>query len=531
LLSTLTESLNYPPQELRFGTSGRRGRVADLTQLEIYISVLGELEYLQSIAPSEGGIRPGDNFCFAHDLRPSSVSFDPAQDCRGEICQAAVKAILDAGMVPANMGAIPTPALMYYALSQQHASIMVTGSHIPFDLNGYKLNRSTGELLKEHEAPINAAVAKVRARIYAQRFADCPFDERGMLHGGHRDLPPARDSARTAYLDRYKTFFDGLTLRGCRIMVYQHSAVGRDLLVEILEWLGAEVVPSGRSNSFVAIDTEAIDDAQLATIQELADEAGPLWAVVSIDGDSDRPLILGLDSGKVKFFGGDLAGMVVAEYLGADAVVVPISCNDAIDRGPLAASLEPKTKIGSPHVVAGMAAARQKDRKVVCGWEANGGFLLGSDVERNGKVLTALPTRDAFLPILSVLFAARSKNLTVTELFGELPKRYSRAALLRNFPRENGKRLVDILSALPPSDLEAYFPGFGPVGRVDLTDGVRILFASGEVAHFRPSGNAHEFRIYSVADKQARADEIVAAGIAEPDGIVRAMERALIGTR
>jgi phosphomannomutase len=182
-------------------------------------------------------------------------------------------------------------------------------------------------------------------------------------------------------------------------------------------------------------------------------------------------------------------------------------------------------------VVAGMAAARQKGRKVVCGWEANGGFLLGSDVGRNGKVLTALPTRDAFLPILSVLFAARSRNLAVTELFAQLPKRYGRAALLRNFPRENGKRLVEILSAIPPSDLEPYFPGFGAIARVDLTDGVRILFASGEVAHFRPSGNADEFRIYSVADTQARADEIVAAGIAEPDGLIRSLERALIGTR
>jgi phosphomannomutase len=223
--------------------------------------------------------------------------------------------------------------------------------------------------------------------------------------------------------------------------------------------------------------------------------------------------------------------MVVAEYLGADAVVVPISCNDAIDRGPLAASLEPKTRIGSPHVVAGMAAACRKGRKVVCGWEANGGFLLGSDIERNGKALRALPTRDAFLPILSVLFAARSKNLALTELFAQLPKRYSRAALLRNFPRENGRLLVETLSTLTPSRLEPYFPGFGPIGRVDLTDGVRLLFSSGEVAHFRPSGNADEFRIYSVADTQARADEIVAAGIAEPGGIIRAMERALIGTR
>ena len=56
--------------------------------------------------------------------------------------------------------------------------------------------------------------------------------------------------------------------------------------------------------------------------------------MVSTDGDSDRPLILGVepDAGpapcRVNFYGGDLVGMVVAQFLDADAVVVPISCND-----------------------------------------------------------------------------------------------------------------------------------------------------------------------------------------------------------
>ena len=98
--------------------------------------------------------------------------------------------------------------------------------------------------------------------------------------------------------------------------------------------------------------------------------------------------------------------MVVAQFLDADAVVVPISCNDALDRGPLKAAVEPKTRIGSPFVVAGMELALAKGRRAVCGWEANGGFLTGSDFQREGRELRALPTRDAFLPILGVLFAA-----------------------------------------------------------------------------------------------------------------------------
>ena len=539
---TLESCLTYEPFELGFGTSGRRGRVADLTQLEIYINALAELEYLQSLPEKAGGIVRGKEFCFAHDLRASSIAFVEEEGGRGEICQAVARAIVDAGMRPVNLGAIPTPALTYYAVSRRLGSIMVTGSHIPFHLNGYKLNTSAGELLKEHEAPIGEVVGKVRARVYAQPFDESPFNERGMFRTGHQGLSPVNDAGRMEYIERYESFFAGSTLRGRRILVYQHSAVGRDLLVDLLEHLGAEVISRGRSDRFVAIDTEAIDDTQLALMQAMADEValdyGPLWALVSTDGDSDRPLILGVEARKLRFFGGDLVGMVVAEYLGADAVVVPISCNDAIDRGHLVHALQPKTRIGSPYVIAGMTAARKKCGGVVCGWEANGGFLLGSDIERNRRVLKALPTRDAFLPILAVLFSARGKNISLPELFSRLPNRYSRAGLLRNFPRANGRRMVELLTvsgngkrAHNAKQLEEFFApgaGFSAIARIDYTDGVRIIFDNGEVAHFRPSGNADEFRIYAVADTQARANEIVDAGIAEPDGIIRSMERALL---
>jgi len=253
-----------------------------------------------------------------------------------------------------------------------------------------------------------------------------------------------------------------------------------------------------------------------------------LHAIVSTDGDSDRPLILGVDpaTGQARFFGGDLVGMVVAEYLKAGAVVVPITCNDAIDRGELASVVEPKTRIGSPYVIAGMEQARRKGKKRVCGWEPNGGFLTGSEIERNGAVLSALLTRDAILPILGVLLAASGSGISLLELFARLPKRFSRAALLAHFPRARG---VKVVASLTGPHIAGFFTpelGFGVVTRVDRTDGVRILFDNGDVAHVRPSGNADELRIYAVADTQARADAIVAMGIAEPDGILRRLERA-----
>lgn len=48
-MGTIRDHLAYEPQPLKFGTSGRRGKVVDLTQLEIYTNVLAEIRYLQSL--------------------------------------------------------------------------------------------------------------------------------------------------------------------------------------------------------------------------------------------------------------------------------------------------------------------------------------------------------------------------------------------------------------------------------------------------------------------------------------------------
>ncbi len=568
---SLRAVLAYEPQPLKFGTSGRRGDVVHLTQLEIYINALAELEYLQSLPRTGGGIVRGDEFFFACDLRPSSTRYVPEEKGRGEIAQAIVCALRDAGMQPVNLGLIPTPALTCHALQRGKGSIMITGSHIPFERNGYKTNTAHGELLKKDEAPINARVEQVRERVYNQPFVESLFNEQGLFKSGSQALPPEDPAGRLGYIRRYTEFFAGRSLGGKRLLFYQHSAVGRDLVIDILRHLGAEVIPTGRSETFVPIDTENIDEEQLGTIQSLVDKAtaehGPFDAVISTDGDSDRPLVLGVElSGRVRFFSGDLVGMIVAEFLGADAVVVPISCNDAIDRGVLKESVEPKTRIGSPFVIAGMEKARVKGCKVVCGWEANGGFLTGSDIAYGGRLLRALPTRDAMLPILGVLFSMVEQSVPLATLFDRLPQRFSRAALLKKFPRPVSLRIMarfspadadtrDILfekgraillddtqrelSAPGPrtqaamalrDDLAVFFQaaaGFGDITRLNYTDGVRVYFSNGDVAHFRPSGNADELRIYAVADTLARAEAIVKLGVAEPDGILRRLEKAV----
>jgi mannose-6-phosphate isomerase class I len=347
-----------------------------------------------------------------------------------------------------------------------------------------------------------------------------------MLKAEHRrPLPAVQPQGAEEYLRRYLDAFPPGILRGLRVLVWQHSAVGRDLLVRALAELGAEALPAGRTEAFLPIDTEAVDQGLLANVQALVDAAaaggaGPLDAVVSTDGDGDRPLLLAVGDGQVRFVSGDLLGLLTAEYLGATDLTVPVSASDALElffRGrPVKLR---RTRIGSPYVIAEMRQA---------GWENNGGFLTAAPLRvPGGGRLEPLPTRDALLPLLCVLAASRGRGLDA--LLDRLPRRFSRSALQRPYPRE---RFAAIAAALAPPRAgirEARFPsadeglrrvqlgmeeafppaeGFSPVAWVNWLDGLRVGFADGRIAHLRASGNAPELRLYAVADSPDGADRL-----------------------
>ena len=148
--------------------------------------------------------------------------------------------------------------------------------------------------------------------------------------------------------------------------------------------------------------------------------------------------------------------MIVAEYLGADAVVVPISCNDAIDRGPLAAKLESKTRIGSPFVIAGIDAAKAKGRNLVCGWEANGGFLLGSDIIAELGCCVRYPLAMPYLPIVSTLASAREKG-SRSWLFSPASQTFQPGRAAQEFPRSVSAKIIARFSPADPQTTEIDF--------------------------------------------------------------------------
>ncbi len=222
---------------VRFGTSGARGLVADMSDEVCYAYTAA---FLQCVAGT------ADKVVLGHDLRPSSP----------RIAAACAAAIHDSGRQVVYADALPTPALAFYAARLGAPTLVVTGSHIPFDRNGIKFYRAAGEISKSDEqAMLNAVVALPDVVTPAQ-------------------LPEPDERAADAYIRRYVDFFGAGALAKLRVAVYEHSSVGRDVLRGILEGLGAQVISLGRTDVFVPIDTEAVRPEDVAHVWQVG---GRLW--------------------------------------------------------------------------------------------------------------------------------------------------------------------------------------------------------------------------------------------------------------
>lgn len=485
--------------QVKFGTSGARGLVADMNDRVCFAYALGFLHYAAVQVEN-----PFDRIAVACDLRESSP----------RIVRAVMRAAAHFGVRPVDCGAIPTPALVLYGMKEKIPSIMITGSHIPEDRNGIKFHLVSGEILKHDEEAI---------RLEKVEIPDDLFDENGMVR---QELPPINpmvehDRACRYYVDRYVRAFSNQVLSGCRIGLYEHSSVARDLLYDLFTALGATVTRLGRSETFVAVDTEAIRDEDIRLARDWAagnnlppgvsgtPENPPFDMIASTDGDGDRPLLFDEHGQWIR---GDMAGILAARFLLADCVVTPISSSTALERSGWFPRIT-RTRIGSPYVVEAMRQAVQDGSERVVGYEANGGFLTGRtmllDEDDSQFPLEALPTRDAAIVLIATLCHAKQAGIPLSLTCDYLPRRTVMSDRLQHFPTELARQKLDDLAMSGLETVRLVFASFGRIDTVDLTDGLRMTFSDGDIVHLRASGNAPELRCYTEADTKERAASLL----------------------
>ena len=449
-----------------FGTSGLRGLATELTA-ELVTDVVRA--FLASC-------HHGGSVLVGWDLRASS----PA------IAQTVLDAVAAAGLRGLRAGTVPTPALALAAARLGCGAIMVTGSHIPADRNGLKFYTTLGEISKIDEAAILGARGQnwpIAPDMHS--IADAPY-------------------VGPDYASRYVAAFGPRALAGLRIGVYQHSSVARDMIMQVFADLGAVPVALARADHFIPVDTEAVAPQTRAQFAAWC-AAHALDALVSTDGDADRPLLCDAQGQVVA---GDVLGVLTARALGADVVCTPVSSNAMQEMMPQIKTVV-RTKIGSPHVIAAMnAALAQNPAARVVGYEANGGFLLGFWANGPAGGIAPLMTRDCLLPIIAPLASAHSMGAPIADLVQDLPPIFTAADRLQNIPAAATTALIQQLID-SPSARATFFQVEGAETRVDVTDGLRVYFEGAQVVHLRPSGNAPECRCYAQASSPALAQTLV----------------------
>ncbi|MCO5153022.1 MULTISPECIES: phosphomannomutase [unclassified Shinella] len=464
---------------LKFGTSGLRGLSADLEGPATALYATAFARHLLAA----GIARQGDEILIGRDFRASS----PA------ISAIAIAALGKAGFSPRDCGTLPTPALALLGLARKAACLMVTGSHIPADRNGIKFYRPDGEIDKADEAAITAAAETIRAEGLTFDAARETADD---LH----------EAAMALYTARSRTLLPEQALAGLRIGVYQHSTVARDLFVSVLAHYGADVVALGRSESFIPVDTEAVSAETIGLLQGWAGEHG-LAAIISADGDGDRPLVTDETGTPLR---GDLVGLIACRFLGATAVATPVTSNSGIEAAVSGTVL--RTRVGSPFVIAAMNEAVLAGKAAVAGFEANGGTLTATPFAVNGHMLSALPTRDSLMPVLAVLALAAGQSRPLSEIAAGFALPAAASDRLENMPVEASAALMAELRA-GAGPLAAFLAPIGVPAAVSDIDGLRVTLEDGSVIHFRPSGNAPEMRCYVEAESEAAAARLLAAGL------------------
>ena len=475
-------------KNLKFGTSGIRDEDSKLTDLQIYISTKGFLNYLFKLDILKGGTEVGTKVAIAGDFRPSTY----------RILVAVTLAIIDSGCFVDYCGKIPTPAIFYHGFSNKIPSLMVTGSHNPYGQNGVKFNKCFSEVLKDDEKGIMEEIAKVRETEYKKiseesifgldgnlkKFEELNIIDQYKLIDAKKYLREENinNLAKENYITRYEKAF-GKILSNERVVFFQQTAIGREIVPEILKRLGCYVFLEGKldeNKEFLPVDTEDMKPYILEKMTEYAIK-NKCSVCITTDGDSDRPAIVFVRKDKngnflykdgkpiYHYIKGDKLNVLACILLKPDFVSVPISTNHKSINLLRKLGIEVKlTRVGSPYVIKAMNDRLESEKikyleqgryisekeileKIgLYAFEVNGGGLRGSnkplplelfkDIENNNDLgkLEMLSTRDAVLPIICSLILAHHEKLSLEELvrivFSNEHESHTHSGLVENLP-------------------------------------------------------------------------------------------------
>jgi len=463
-------------QEIKFGTDGWRGLIADDFTFENVRRVAGAIAgYVLNHEDPRGGIIVGYDCRFASPAAAKVVA----------------EVIAGAG-IPVKLGNdyTPTPAVSF-AVKHQHAAggVMVTSSHNPWNWNGVKFKGNFGgsatpAIMKKIEGELAAGAAPNGTKA--------PIEE--------VDLKAAYTTAVCVFAD-----MDLIAKTRFKFAVDAMHGSGRGVLPGIFAERGVQCVAIRQELNplFPGINPEPIEPhvalLQETVVREKCD------AGLATDGDADRIGAVAEDGSFVdahKIFCVLLRWLLECKKWSGD-VTRAFNTTRMVDR--IAAKYGRKvheTPIGFKY-----AADLMMEREIMMGGEESGGIGYSR----------FLPERDGVLNSLLLANAMAERGKPLGQLVTDLQREFG--------PHYYGRRDLHVSDEMKQSAIErarsdqTQSLGKYKVLKKEQMDGVKFFLdapTNGNGAQawalFRASGTERLLRFYTEAASKDLVDELLATG-------------------
>lgn len=445
------EDKPVPSSKLMISISGIRGVVGDGLNPEI----------ITKYAAAFGTWANGGTIVIGRDSRVS-----------GELVKTAVIAgLLSTGCKIIEIGMVPTPTVEIAVKNlNAHGGIAITASHNPVEWNALKLIGPNGYFLTSFQMDEVLELAHLNNISYAEwdRLGKVQYYDYAIQNHIERilDLP---------YISP-----DALRKRNFKVVVDCVNGAGGPIISKLLAELGCEVItineePHGIFPRNPEPTSENLHALEQSVINHKADIG------FAVDPDVDR---LAVVSNRGKAAGEEFTLALATDFVLSHkpgSVVVNASTTMAID--DIAAKYHCKcyrTKIGEINV-----STKMKEIHAVIGGEGNGGVIL-PDIHLG---------RDAITGMALILQYMLENKRPIAESIDLLP-----SYMMKKDKIELGK--VDITKVLDKI-MKDYSDE-----KIDLTDGVKILFADSWI-HFRKSNTEPIVRIIAEAKTKKELEKLI----------------------
>jgi len=460
------------PQQIKFGTDGWRGILADdFTFANVRKVAQATAQYMKTRSNEPLAI-------VGYDCRFMSEDF--AQSVAAIFASNAIKTLV-------FDRPSPTQVASWTVIDRKATgAVAITASHNPYMYNGYKYKTETG----------SAVPSEVIAELerYIAALDDVPAPDRNVTHG----LIAAYDP-RPAYYEQIARLvdLDGIKNAGLRILHECMYGSGYGYIADMIGGGRTTVTElhNQRNPLFGGLNPEPIPPNIDSTIAAM--KVGTHDLCICTDGDADRVGIIdetGRFINQLQVYA--LLMLYLFEARGMRGPVVK-TVNMTAMADKLGAEFGERVyevPVGFKNV-----APKMMETNAVLGGEESGGFAVRGHIPERDGILVGLLFADMMV----------KSGKTVSQLLAALEQRVGPHAYARHdihLPRDgyeqDRKRVLDTLEHNEPDEIAGV-----KVQRVRSDDGFKFYLEDGSWVLLRASGTEALIRVYSEAADQHAVDQ------------------------